>query len=107
MYFGCWRFFFFFVLIFMLVPVGWAAAQLPCLRFPYMLITEATNSSLPTELIYKIHADRNGYLWLATDIGLLRYNGREFRLINTGPAEDFVSSCMADNNAALAFLLLR
>lgn len=80
-----------------------ATAQLPLPTVPVYAHFHSSNSSLPAELIYKIHADHNGYLWLVTDRGLVRYNGREFRLIKTGPAEDFVSSCMAENNRLWLF----
>lgn len=68
-----------------------ATAQLPLPAQPIYVHYSAHNSDLPTELIYKIITDRNGYLWLATDKGLVRYDGKSFRLISTGRPEDFVS----------------
>jgi hypothetical protein len=96
MYFWNWRILSISLYILMLVIP--ASAQLPLSPAPVYAHYHSYNSSLPAELIYKIHADRNGYLWLATDRGLVRYNGREFLLVTTGPAEDFVSSCLTGDN---------
>ena len=35
-------------------------------------------AQLPTQVIYDMLADQNGYIWLATDKGLFRFNGRAF-----------------------------
>lgn len=96
MYFGNWRIVS--IWLYLLLLVMPAAAQLPLSPVPVYAHYHSYNSGLPAELIYKIHADRNGYLWLATDRGLVRYNGREFLLVRTGRAEDFVSSCLAGDN---------
>jgi len=59
----CW------VLFFML---GKATAQFPYFqKFNYP-------AQLPTQVIYDMHSDSKGYLWLATDKGLYRFNGRSF-----------------------------
>lgn len=88
-----WRFFL--LLLCRLCLVMPAVAQLSLPTVPVYSHYHSGNSDLPAEQIYKIHADANGYLWLATDRGLVRYNGREFRVVKTGRVEDFVSSCMA------------
>jgi hypothetical protein len=73
---------------------GRVGAQLPFPPTPVYAHYHSANSSLPTDLIYRIHADHNGYLWLATDRGLLRYNGHEFTTVNTGAPEDFIATCV-------------
>lgn len=40
-------------------------------------INEGVN--LPTQEVYQMLQDRNGYLWIATDFGLYRYNGKAFK----------------------------
>lgn len=40
-------------------------------------------NGLPTNHVYMFLKDRNGYLWIATDQGVLRYNGYELRLFNS------------------------
>lgn len=69
-----------------------ADAQLSLPAQPISVHYTSSNSGLPTGLIYKIIADHNGYLWLATDKGLVQYDGNAFRLIGTGRSEDFVSA---------------
>ncbi|HOY94256.1 MAG TPA: histidine kinase [Catalimonadaceae bacterium] len=39
------------------------------------------SGSLPSSEIYGIHQDRKGYLWIRTDVGLFRANGREVHLV--------------------------
>lgn len=73
---------------------GRTGAQLPLPATPVYVHYHSANSGLPTDLIYRIHADHNGYLWLATDRGLLRYNGHEFTTVNTGTPEDFIATCV-------------
>ena len=36
---------------------------------------------LPTPIIYDMMADSKGYIWLATDKGLIRFNSRKFQLL--------------------------
>lgn len=36
---------------------------------------------LPTPIIYDMLADRNGFIWLATDKGLLRFDSRTFQVL--------------------------
>ncbi len=80
-----------------------AAAQLPLPSMPVYAHYHSSNSSLPAELIYKIHADSNGYLWLISDKGLIRYNGKEFKLVKTGLSEDFIASCITTDNRLWLF----
>ncbi len=88
-----WRFYW--LLLIGLCGALRVAGQLSLPTVPVYSHYHSGNSDLPAEQIYKIHADANGYIWLATNRGLVRYNGREFRVVKTGRVEDFVSSCMA------------
>lgn len=49
-------------------------------QYPY---TQKINypAQLPTQVIYDMLSDKSGYLWLATDKGLFRFNGRSFTQI--------------------------
>lgn len=44
-------------------------------------------NGLPSDNVYCTLQDRDGYLWLATDNGLVRYNGYSFQLFNTETAK--------------------
>lgn len=51
-----------------------AAARLPeAARF-------TTADGLPSNAVHQVVQDRQGYLWFATDDGLARFDGRQFRL---------------------------
>jgi len=40
------------------------------------------NNGLPSNHVYNVLKDQHGYLWIATDKGVLRYNGYEFYSYN-------------------------
>jgi sensor histidine kinase YesM len=40
------------------------------------------SEGLPSNTIYSLHQDRNGYLWVTTDNGITKYNGYTFRSFN-------------------------
>lgn len=42
--------------------------------------TVGKNDGLPSMEIRRIHRDREGFMWLASDAGLVRYDGYEFKL---------------------------
>jgi hypothetical protein len=39
-------------------------------------------NGLPTDNIYSLLQDKNGYIWFATDNGVVKYNGYTFRVFN-------------------------
>lgn len=41
------------------------------------------NTGFPTNNVYSLIQDHNGYLWFATDNGVVKYNGYEFKIFNT------------------------
>lgn len=44
-----------------------------------------TREGLPHSIIYDILQDKSGFLWFATGNGLVRYDGYEMRVYNSGP----------------------
>jgi hypothetical protein len=40
-------------------------------------------SGLPSNVVYEIKIDSRGFLWAATDKGVVRYDGRKFRVFTT------------------------
>ena len=65
----------------------------------------ATEEGLPQSSVHAILQARNGYLWLATEGGLVRYDGVEFKVFAQGTepafASDDVSSLAEDAEGAL------
>lgn len=57
-------------------------------------------SGLPSMVIYEMSQDENGFLWIGTDNGFCRYDGREFRTYQHPRAKDneFIGVYTAPNN---------
>ena len=56
---------------------------------------------LPTDMIYQIVQDTSGFIWLATDKGIVKYDGSNVRVftIKDGlPANDIWEINVTDNN---------
>jgi len=61
--------------------------------------TYNTSSGLPDNFIYAITQGANGFIWIGTSEGLVRYDGREFiNFTETDSlAENFVQSLFVDS----------
>lgn len=59
------------------------------------------NNNLSTNNIYKVIVGTDGYVWLATDRGLIKYNGNEFETVNLGDQEDIVMAYRTSQNLLL------
>ena len=79
--------------IFCLLLIGAANAQ----KFSFEELTTA--EGLPSDYVNQIYEDSKGFLWIATDKGACRYDGREFRLFNkdNGLPDNFVI-CFAEDS---------
>ena len=97
----------FFILLLWLVaavvPAAGQARPVPGRQFLKQL---GPAEGLAAPFIYALAQDRQGYLWLGTAEGLVRYDGTEFRTYTTkdGLAEDFVTGLRLE--AATGRLLL-
>ncbi len=60
----------FFILLFLCCSLGYG-------QYPYVKKLNYPEQ-LPTQVIYDMITDSKGYIWLGTDKGLYRYNGRAF-----------------------------
>lgn len=60
---------------------------------------------LPSNECYRIAQDANGYIWIATESGLVKYNSRDFILFNTakGMPSNGVYALAADKKGRLWF----
>lgn len=55
----------------------------------------STNNGLSNNLIYDILQDKSGFLWIATDDGLNRYDGYDFKVFRNDPND---KSSLSDNS---------
>jgi hypothetical protein len=63
------------------------------------------NNGFPTNNVYSLLQDKNGFLWFATDNGIVKYNGYTFDVFNTDrglPAND-IWELHADNAGRIWF----
>ena len=59
----------FFVILFTTISFLTAIGQQPYLR------RFTDENGLPSKVIYEMHQDQNGFLWIGTDNGFCRYDG--------------------------------
>ncbi len=64
-----------FTLAFLLSPYMWAQ-DLPMLHY-------SKEDGLPSNTIYGVYRDSNGFMWIGTDKGIARYNGLKFETLTT------------------------
>ncbi|HEX9005637.1 MAG TPA: two-component regulator propeller domain-containing protein, partial [Blastocatellia bacterium] len=75
-----------FALLFALLPI--------CslnVRAQYRFDVWTTDNGLPQNSVYSILQTRDGYLWLATLDGLVRYNGAQFTVFNHANTRELTS----------------
>ncbi len=67
-------------------------------KLPYILFS--VENGLPQEDVTAILQDRKGYMWFATNSGVVRYNGREMEVFNVrkGLSDNAVSDIKQDRN---------
>jgi len=51
-----------------------------------------TENGLPINIINQVHQTPNGYLWMATFNGLIRFDGVEFKELNAGNSPNLISN---------------
>ncbi len=59
----------------LLLMVSFAVAQTP--------ITYTTKNGLPSNLVYDIVEDGNGFIWFATNRGIAKFDGKNFKVFTT------------------------
>ncbi len=65
-----------FLLVFLLQNVLWATANITDGLFTYYYNYE---NGLPSNLVKAIAQDKNGFIWIATDGGFVRFDGQNFK----------------------------
>ncbi len=74
---------------------------------PYY-VNYSIEEGLPTSNIYSAFEDSKGYMWFATDVGVLRFDGYSFKQFNTddGLADNEIFKLFEDSKHRLWFLSL-
>src|SRR5690348_15440916 len=76
----------------------WAITQ-------YIQTSWTSESGLPQNSVHAIAQTNDGFLWLGTEEGLVRFDGTALRLYNRhsfkGLASDYIGALMADRDGSL------
>ncbi len=93
------------ILLFALVPLLVAGTLLPCLADQQLFRNYGVDEGLPQSQVTAILQDRGGYLWVGTQNGLARFDGRGFTPFR--PSRDaginFVLAGLAARDGSLWF----
>jgi len=67
-----------------------------------------SNDGLPSNEVYCVHQDHQGFLWFGTDHGVVKYNGYNFKTFTTadGLTDNTVLSMKEDDSGNVWFLTL-
>ncbi|MBN1952305.1 MAG: SpoIIE family protein phosphatase [Bacteroidales bacterium] len=87
-------------LIILLILSGLAGSQAQIIPFDnYQVREKAKRKKLPASYVYDVEQDRQGYLWFATQVGAIRYNGYSFTEYNIqkGLLDNNVSDILIDS----------
>ena len=63
--------------------------------FQYNCLSWSRHNGLPVNNVYAIAQTKDGYLWLGTSIGLLRFDGVDFTLVGAPPASELRNTRIA------------
>ncbi len=80
------------------------AGTIPSLRAQQFSLRQYTVvDGLPQSQVNAMIEDRQGYLWIGTNGGLARFDGRDFKIYNTldGLSSNFITSLMIDQHQNL------
>lgn len=80
------------------VNLIWMCVRTLCAAEPLTFRQLSTTEGLPNNMIYQITQDRTGFIWIASDYGLYRYDGYEFRPFKS----DIDNPCLLSSNIITA-----
>lgn len=63
---------------------------------PYALRLDK-KSGLPSQSVYQLYQDKQGYFWFASDVGLTRYDGFRFETFYSDDQTSFAGSCILED----------
>lgn len=72
--------------LYQIAALAWFATTLVinnCLAQDRAVINFSASNGLPSEEVYQVFQDRKGFLWFATDNGVVKYDGGNFEALNS------------------------
>lgn len=72
---------------------------------PYSSVHYDTKSGLPSNVVYDVTQDKDGFIWFATEGGLTRFDGKNFKTFTTrdGLPDNSILKVHGDNQGRLLF----
>ncbi len=66
----------------------------------YNIKTYSVNDGLPSSSVYDLQTDKDGYLWMATPYGFVKYDGKNFEVFGTnqGLKDDLLFDFLIDDD---------
>ena len=85
--------------LFLLILIG-----TPCPGQMIKVVQVGTGDDLPQPYVYSLNQDKDGFLWIGTGAGLVRYDGLDFKLYTTADSlcDDFIT-CSCEGPGGLWF----
>ena len=86
--------------IFLLININTAFCQEPLHRH------YTTNDGLPSSNIYPMIQDKDGFIWFGTDVGVTRFDGKNFKnfTLTDGLSDNFILTVKQDSKDRIWFL---
>lgn len=81
-----------------IVNLMWICAQMLYAAEPLTFRRLSTTEGLPNNMIYQVTQDQTGFIWIASDYGLYRYDGYEFKPFKS----DIDNPCLLSSNIITA-----
>ena len=81
---------------FLLVVLLCITGNLLWAQQPYFLSVNRQNG-MPSDVVYDVHQDTQGFMWFATESGLCRYNGVDFVSFRVDKQSTVSGSCIKED----------
>jgi ligand-binding sensor domain-containing protein len=86
-----------------LLPIAYCLLPIVSLAQSSQTITYTVKDGLPSNALYRTIIDKKGFLWIATEIGLSRFDGKKFRNYTTsdGLSDNEITDLFADSSGTV------
>jgi ligand-binding sensor domain-containing protein len=90
-------------LCFFLLPIACFLVPIASTAQSTQTITYTVKDGLPSNALYRTIIDKKGFLWIATEIGLSRFDGKKFRNYTTsdGLSDNEITDLFADSSGTV------
>jgi ligand-binding sensor domain-containing protein len=83
------------ILFFLAVLINFVLSAQNSIPYYYHL---SKQNGMPTEVVYDVYQDRKGFIWLSTEQGLFRYDGKNYQNYALDEQTSKSGSCISEDN---------